>query len=72
MPVVYVFAPSEECPKTILENVLNRPEQTFDDCAHVKTGKTIIGGEITYCEICGPITRCNCEDCEDFKPKNEV
>ena len=65
------FAPNEECPKTILETVLNRPEQTFDDCGHVKTGKTIFDSEITYCEINGCITRCDCEDCEDFIPKNE-
>lgn len=71
-PMYVYFLPHGECPKVTLETVLNRPEQTFDDCGHVKTGNTTIGSKITYCEINGCITRCNCEDCEDFKPKNEV
>ena len=70
-PMYVHFCINGECPKITLENVLNRPEQTFETCGHVHTGEMKFGGEITYCEINGIEIRCCCEDCEDFISKLE-
>ena len=71
-PMYVHFCINGECPKVMLERVLEHQEQSFETCGHVHTGETKFGGEITYCEINGIELRCCCEDCEDYKPREET
>lgn len=32
-------------------------------------GETKLGFDITYCDICGPITRCDYDECEYYEEK---
>lgn len=68
-PMYIHFCLNGECPKVTLERIAKRQEQSWDTCSHVKTGKTKLGFDITYCDICGPLTRCYYDECEDYEEK---
>ena len=68
-PMYVYFLPHGECPKVTLERIAKRQKQSWDTCSHVKTGETKLGFDITYCDICGPITRCDYDECEYYEEK---
>jgi len=70
-PMTLHFKPCVECPVETICKILNKAEQTFGTCGHVKIGIALGRHEFPYCEInnAGELG-CNCEDCESFEVKN--